>query len=408
MKSLKGFPCVEVWSFGQTRSTSPTPFWLNRLKGDIFMAYYRRIGKSWYYTVRITDSKGLRRTIERFGGTTRTQAKQAALDFLASCETTGSYVKVATMKYSVYLDEFMKVYVKPNLRNNTQDPYINYIENIIKPQLGEYTLEKLTPLNIQTMINGLADKYSYRTLEHILAVVKKSLSEAVGFFNYLAYNPAKAVRLPKLKQEETKAEPIVVFDNEDMLKIFEAFPSSHPFYAPIRLAWFTGMRIGECLGLQWEDIDMEKQVIHVRHTLYDKRWVELTLPKTKGSNRLISFGQNLKNVLLTVKENQEIRKKEYAGYYEESDFVCTRDNGQVLTSERLRYFGTWCKKKLGHGSFHTIRHTHATNLFTAGWSIDDVSKRLGHTSSTITSRVYSHVSRNRIEKQIKMLDELSM
>ena len=161
-------------------------------------------------------------------------------------------------------------------------------------------------------------------------------------------------------------------------------------------------------GLQWEDIDMDQQIIHGRHTLYDKRWVELTSPKTRGSKRIISFGQVLKNVLLTVKEKQNKRKQDYDGYYEENDFVCTKDNGSVMTSESIRYFGKWCKEKLGHGSFHTIRHTHATNLLTAGWSIDDVAKRLGHTNTQITSRIYSHVSHNRIQQQIKMLDELSM
>ncbi len=372
------------------------------------MAYYRRIGKNWYYTVRITDPQGLRKTIERYGGVNKTEAKKAALDFLASCETSGKYLKITTMRYSDYLDEFLKIYVEPNLKSNTQESYKRYIESVIKPNLGDYTLEKLTPLTIQNLINELKDKYAYRTLEQILAIIKKSLSEAVSFFNYMAYNPAKSVRLPKVLKQEQETEPIIVYSPEDMIQIFEAFPLYHPFYAPIRIAWFTGMRKGECLGLQWSDIDMKQQCIYVRHTLVDRQEISLTSPKTKGSVRCVSFGEVMKKVLLAIKEKQEKRKRTYDGYYEENDFVCTRDNGQVLTSDALRYFGQWCQRTLGHGSFHTIRHTHATNLLTAGWSIDDVAKRLGHSSPQITSRVYSHVTQSRIQRQIKMLDELSM
>lgn len=372
------------------------------------MAYFRKIGKSWYYSVRITDSCGVRRTIERFGGETKREAQQASLDFLATCETTGRCVKIATMKYSAYLDEFVKLYVKPNLKENTKESYIRAIDNNIKPMLGDYALNELTPMNIQMAINELSKKYSHGSVDQILGIIKRSLRYAVEFFSYLSTNPAKSVRLPKKKADEKTEDEFKVFGVEEIETIFKYFPPTHPFFAPTRLAWLTGMRIGECLGLQWSDIDMERQIIHVRHTLHDRHGLELGTPKTKGSVRIIPFGKKLKDVLEKIRTVQEKRKASFAGYYEVNDFVCTKRDGSVMTADGMRFLGNWCKHEFGFGSFHTLRHSHATFLLAEGWSIEDVSKRLGHANPIITSSVYSHITKERIKNQIKQLEKLSM
>lgn len=315
---------------------------------------------------------------------------------------------VATMTYSDYLDEFMKVYVEPNLKPNSQDAYRRTIKNIIKPALGHFQLNKLTALNIQIAVNGMEEKYSSGSLEQILGIIKRSLTLAVTFFNYLSQNPAKAVHVPKRAKEDKKSKDMEVFGPDEIEKIFLAFPPTHAFFAPTRIAWYTGMRLGECLGLQWKDIDMESQIIHVKHTLLDKHDIELGTPKTKRSIRTVPFGQNLKKTLERIKEIQTARKRLYPAYYEESDFVCTKSNGKIVTADRMRYFNIWCKEKIGFGSFHTLRHSHATYLLAEGWGIDDVSKRLGHSSPQLTSTVYSHISKERIAKLISKLEDLSL
>ncbi len=370
------------------------------------MAYYRRIGKSWYYTVRISDANGIRKTVERYGGRTKTEAKQAALDFLATCETTGSYAMVSTMKYADYLDEFLNVYVRPNLKANTQEAYERAIDNIIKPTLGKYTLSQLTPMNIQIVINELSKKYKPSSMDQVLGIIKRSLTQAVDFFNYLSMNPARSVKIPRLEKEVKAETNLEIFGVEEMNKIFRAFPLSHPFFAPIQIAWHTGLRLGECLALQWDDIDMEKQLIYVRHNLNDRHGIELGTPKTKKSARLVPFGQRLKDLLDKIRQIQTDRQKNYEGYYKESNFVCTKRNGEIMTSNAMRFFGVWCKKNIGYGSFHTLRHSHATFLLSEGWTIDDVSKRLGHANTTVTSTTYSHISKERIKKQIEKLEQI--
>ena len=372
------------------------------------MAYYRKIGKSWYYTVRVTDSNGLRRTIERFGGDTKTEAKKAALDFLATCETSasGRMVKICTMRYGDYLDEFYRMYVIPNLRKNSQESYGRIIQNVIKPNIGNCTLEKLTPVMIQTMINEMTGKYAPATSQLILNIMKKSLHEAVSFFHYIAQNPADAVRIPKntLGQKVKATDAKVCFDREDIEKIFQRFPLPHVFFAPTRLAWHTGMRLGECLALSWDDVDMNTQIIHVNQTLQDRNEIEFCPPKTKNSIRIIPFGSVLKSILLDIRAYQEQQRNVYPDYYNETNLVCTKSDGSVVTSSTLRYFGKWCHEVFGGGSFQTLRHSHASYLLSKGWPLDDVAKRLGHSNVLVTSMVYSHINLARIRGQIDMLD----
>lgn len=66
----------------------------------------------------------------------------------------------------------------------------------------------------------------------------------------------------------------------------------------------------------------------------------------------------------------------------------------------------WCKEELGHGTLHSFRHTHATMLLELGESLEMVSKRLGHSSISITSRVYSHVLNKRNAKMLASLENL--
>ena len=63
----------------------------------------------------------------------------------------------------------------------------------------------------------------------------------------------------------------------------------------------------------------------------------------------------------------------------------------MITPDDLRYFNTWCKNNFGFGSFHTLRHTYATNMLEAGADLELVSKQLGHNSIVTTAKYYSHV-----------------
>ena len=73
----------------------------------------------------------------------------------------------------------------------------------------------------------------------------------------------------------------------------------------------------------------------------------------------------------------------------------------------MRFFNQWVKANIGHGSFHTLRHTYATALLESGADLELVSKQLGHSNMTITAKFYSHVLEKRRKKIATLADGLA-
>lgn len=101
---------------------------------------------------------------------------------------------------------------------------------------------------------------------------------------------------------------------------------------------------------------------------------------------------------------QAERKLAAGKFYRDSGYVCTNGIGKNLTASRMRYFNQVCRKKFGAGSFHTLRHTHATMLLESGVELELVSKRLGHANINTTAGIYSHITKRRSDALRSALD----
>ena len=132
------------------------------------------------------------------------------------------------------------------------------------------------------------------------------------------------------------------------------------------------------------------------------------MPKTKRSFRTIPFGEKLHKLLKQERKRQAGASLTFAyGTYNADGYVCVRpDSGRRVSTSDLRYFNDWCKTTFGHGSTHSLRHTHATMLLEAGESLESVSKRLGHSSIVTTSKYYSHITEKGNSQMKNTLDNL--
>lgn len=115
---------------------------------------------------------------------------------------------------------------------------------------------------------------------------------------------------------------------------------------PMILSYYTGMRVGECLGLQWKDIDMGNRVIHVRNTLYDrnKNNIHLSRVKMKSSIRKIEYSNKLYIALKAHKKWQAGNKLIAGQFYIKNDFICTQENGEPITSSNIQNFNKYCRE----------------------------------------------------------------
>ena len=160
------------------------------------------------------------------------------------------------------------------------------------------------------------------------------------------------------------------------------------------LAMFTGMRRGEMLGLEWQDVDMEKKELRiVRNSIYTKNTgIQTTTPKTKKSMRKITIPTIIVELLQEHKLKQSYQQAMAGSDWVDTKRIFTQWNGMPMHPDTM---SEKCKKflnQLGLEGYHLhcLRHTHASLLIADGADIQTVSSRLGHEQTSTTLNMYVH------------------
>ena len=400
------------------------------MKGSV-----RKRGKTWSYCFDMGTIDGKRQRKEKGGFDTKKEAEAALSAAITEYNNSGQLFTPSEITVSDYLDLWFQQYVKMNLKYNTQTDYEIIIRCHLKPAFGKYRLIALSPATVQEYINGLKLKgFARATVVNILCVLSGSLNYAIEPLKYIQYNPCDRVKMPKY--ENTKQEQNVFIPPEDMQKVFDRFPESSPFYIPTMIGYHTGLRISECFGLTWDDIDLDNQTITVNHQIL-KRNIEnvgtgersrkktslwyFESVKTPSSNRVVTFDGILADKLEEARRQKKVNRLKYGSNFTEhylqpeknekgdmirrvlpvprfirvdlpaADLVCTKADGSILSPDSYKYVCRVVHRELHMPfNFHSLRHTHATMLIAAGANIKDVQERLGHADIETTMNKYVH------------------
>lgn len=356
----------------------------------------RKRGNNYYFAVTVVDEFGKKKRVEHVGGTTKVAARAAAQRFLRqNTDYYGRYDQPEKMPFSDFWEIFMREYADKNLKPATIRTYGQSGRNHLLPVFGDIAMCDITFRTIQGFVNQKHEQLSHGTVSLLLAVLKRSFSYAV-LCNILHVNPAERVHLPRRLVPPV---PSHVFTPDEIQILFERFPIGHPIRTPLSLSYYTGMRLGECLAVRWVDVYFDECYINVNSTLFDDHGQALRQqsPKTAGSVRRVPICAALMDELKDIRHNQRLVFMAAGKRWNESTSVCTTSNARQMTSYSMRHFEQFCKQSFGTGSFHSLRHTHATMLLEAGESLEEVSKHLGHSSVLTTSKIYSHYTTARRE-----------
>ncbi|MBU5486870.1 site-specific integrase [Clostridium sp. MSJ-8] len=158
-----------------------------------------------------------------------------------------------------------------------------------------------------------------------------------------------------------------------------------------------------------ENIDLDNKTLTVEHTLIYKEKVGFVLgtPKTKSSYRTIKIGDTLVNILKKHRIWQKTNKLEYGQYYKDSNYVCTKENGEQITTNSIKYLSRVVNYELKiNFNFHSLKHTHATMLLEAGANPKDIQKRLGHSKISTTLDTYSHVTKKMENETVNIFESV--
>lgn len=296
------------------------------------------------------------------------------------------------MKMKEWIPRWLAEEVKPTVKERTYARYAEITRHHLMPHLGDRELADITPGDMQEMIANLSKKGNLRTggglspssVNAIVTVAQCALKAACRR-GYIPSYTADRVRRPRQSEKE-----IGCFTSEEQKRIEHAvFSDRRPKMFGIVLALYTGLRIGELLALEWEDIDFEKGELSVSKSCHDAKkngeFRRVTdTPKTLTSRRIVPIPRQILPLL------REQKKKSRTPWVVGGEKKNAAES--PLSVRSYQYSFSLLLKRLGipHRGFHALRHTFATRALECGMDVKTLAEILGHKNPTVTLNRYVH------------------
>ncbi len=336
-------------------------------------------------------------------------AQQRIHELLHTLEQ-GAYIKPLRVTLAEWLRDWISGYVATNCSLRTAQSYQSEVKCHLIPALGAIPLAQLQPQHLQNyyacaLSQGRVDGkggLSARTVQYHHRILSEALSHAVKM-GILVRNVAEAADPPRPEQKN-----MATLVPEDVPQFLEAAHET-PYYGLFYTALYTGMRLGELLGLRWCDVDLDMASLSVVQALYKRSGVcKMVKPKSSHSRRRIALSPSLALLLRDHKAEQQVQRILLGTPLSDSDLVFCHHDGKPLDPGVVSHTFARVLKKAGlpHIRFHDLRHTHATLLLKGGIHPKIVSERLGHANIGITLDTYSHVLPGLQEKAAEHFDNL--
>ena len=343
---------------------------------------------------------GKRKTKSLYGKTKEEVRRE--LVRLQKDKQSGLPIRTERQNVQQFLTYWLESVVKPSLRPKTYVSYKQIVDNHLVPALGHIPLHKLAPQDVQTF---LAEKHAKGiSAEHLRRVLRTALAHAYRL-ELVARNSASMVKPP--------ARPTKEFTpfNEDQARAFMKAVADHRFGPLFVLAIATGLREGELLGLQWQDVDLDKFTISVRKQIQpdlEGRPVLADL-KTEHSRRTLSIPLVAVDALRRHQKDQQAEGPPVVEHFK--DLVFKSTTGTPLDPSKVRKALKNVIDKANNPDgdedqqapeeervnlpsirFHDLRHSAATLLKTAGADLHTIKDVLGHSQIAITANLYTHTA----------------
>lgn len=366
----------------------------------------------------------------------RREAERLLAEFTVEVEK-GTFIEPTKLTFRDFTDRWLRDYAEKNLAPKTLFRYKQILESRIFPAMGHLKVEKITPVHLMKFYANLQEDgvredgkkggLSEKTILQHHRIISSILQDAVQW-QVIPANPASRVKPPKVKKkaaafydEEQTAALLMALENEPM-----------QYRVIIILAIATGLRRGELMGLQWQDVDFKENSITVRQAAQyvPGKGSFFKEPKNETSKRTISVPASVMALLKQYKAHQAAQQLKVGDLWQESEMLFTTWDGRPMHPDTIsKWFPKFlartiihkpcgqvvgdkphcphCKKPIKEKDvlnlpplpFHGLRHTAATLLIGQGAPLKNVSARLGHADISTTGNIYAHALKS-VDKDI--------
>ena len=282
-----------------------------------------------------------------------------------------------------------------------------YIDEISVAEVNDYLTELY-------FTDGLAFRYVEGFLKMFYLIFGQAYSRDyldVDTYNKLCVNKTTRIQMPKMKVEDDT--DIIVFNREQLSLLDDYFSGTNAETAYL-LGRFCGLRINECFGLKWENVDLENGTICIdRQQQYQDGLIKLVPVKTRNGKRTIYLPEKLRQHLSQKWEREQKYRQKYKALREQKqrfiedldgscissvDLVNCLPDGTIQTVNSFKYPSREIKAKLGIPfKYHYLRHTYGTMMAEMNTPAHLLCNQMGHGNIHITQKYYLAVSPTGIE-----------
>lgn len=270
---------------------------------------------------------------------------------------------------------------------------------------------------------GRAYKYVESFLKMFYLIFGQAYSRNyldVDTYNTLCINKGTKISMPKMKSDEDTE--IAIFNTDELERLDGYFNGTNAQTAYM-LGRYCGLRINECYGLKWSDIDFENNTVRIeRQMQYQYGLIKLVPLKTHNAKRTIYMSSRLKEYMQKAYEQYLESERTLAEQRQQNQtmvigtngkqcsslsLVNTLPNGKIQTVNSMKYHTRMIKERLGITfKYHYLRHTYGTRLAELNTPTHLLCSQMGHGSGRVTEQYYLAVSRHGIDVLKDKIDKL--
>ncbi len=301
--------------------------------------------------------------------------------------------------------------------------------NHLKERFGKRYIDNITVAEIQDYLEELyyVDNRAYSYTESFLKMFYLIFGQAysrnyidVDSYNKLCINKDTKIHMPKLKIDDDL--DIVYFDEKQMEQLDSYFKGTNAETAYM-LGKYCGLRINECYGLKWSNVDIKNGIITIdRQMQYQNGLIKLVSLKTRNARRKIYMCSKLKRYFKNLLKQMEQDKKELEQQCQQNqtmiqdldgemisslDLVNTLSNGKIQTVNSMKYHSRTVQDKCSFTfKYHYLRHTYGTNLAVLNTPEHLLCNQMGHSNSQVTHKYYIAISEKGVDELLKNLEKM--